>query len=305
MAKDGSFDPAEMYASIQRGIRETEQRRDRLAAAALVLGNAIKDVGRAEPWDVAPGSAATGDQGENDVTLGSEAHDRFEIIRAEARINILSAADSLLGWGVLLHSETSVMGAVAVARGVFEACTWTAALLDPSVTSDKRLERALTRRLARLNAGRRVPGLLKPSDGEVAEQDSAIIAEIARIKSYAASRGWTVKKGPRTEYLNEPLSIDWLAKNLPEAVGVEDYAWGQASSMGHGEHPEDVAYYVELVSEYGKAYSWLIRMWSTGAWAGPRLLLASFANYTGRSQASAEFAFFQDAFWDAGLIEGH
>jgi len=69
--------------------------------------------------------------------------------------------------------------------------------------------------------------------------------------------------------------------------------------MSHGEHAADTASWVELSQEFGMAPAWLIRLWSTGAWAGPRLFLATLAAYTGKVSLNREYERFERMFRDA------
>ncbi|MGV9427419.1 hypothetical protein ACWDO7_24415 [Streptomyces sp. NPDC003656] len=85
--------------------------------------------------------------------------------------NILGAADQHRGFAVLLRAEASLMGAVSVARGIFEACLWATAVIDPTITTDERLQRALTRRLARLSAGIRLKDMLGDGVTDAAQVD--------------------------------------------------------------------------------------------------------------------------------------
>lgn len=206
------------------------------------------------------------------------------------------------------------MGAVSVSRGVFEACLWATALIDPTITTDERLQRALTRRLARLSAGIRLQNLL---GGDVSNADRVVdedddddddqhgnnrnpAEDIDDIVAYAKARGWPVRKGRRAREIT-PLTIDWLTENLERRVGVESYAWTSGSSMSHGEHAADTASWIELSQEFGTAPAWLIRLWSTGAWAGPRLFLATLAAYTGKVSLGREYQRFERTFWDSEI----
>jgi hypothetical protein len=187
---------------------------------------------------------------------------------------------------------------------VFEACLWAAALIDPTIKTDERLQRALTRRLARLSAGIRLQDLLGGdiSDGGVGEDDDDRhgsnrnpAEDSDDIVAYATARGWPVRQGRRAREIT-PLSIDWLAENLERRVGIETYAWTSGSSMSHGEHPADTASWIELSQDFGTAPAWLIRHWSTGAWAGPRLFLETFAAYTGKVILGREYQRFERTF---------
>jgi hypothetical protein len=95
-----------------------------------------------------------------------------------------------------------------------------------------------------------------------------------------------------------PLSIDWLAENLERRIGIENHAWTSGLSMSHGEHPADTASWFELSQSYGTAPAWLMRIWSTGAWAGPRLFLATLDAYTGMANLSREYQQFERKFWN-------
>lgn len=192
------------------------------------------------------------------------------------------------------------MGAVSVSRGVFEACLWAAALIDPTITTDERLQRALTRRLARLSAGIRLQNLL---GGDISNASRVVYEDededehgsnrnpaedIDDIVAYAEARGWLVRRGRRAPEIT-PLLIDWLAENLERRIGIESYAWTSGSSMSHGEHAADTASWIELSQDIGTAPAWLIRLWSTGAWAGPRLFIATLDAYTGTVSLSREY----------------
>ena len=202
-----------------------------------------------------------------------------QILRYEVNVNIFSAVDQLGGFAVLLRAERSLMGAVSVAHGVFEACLWSAAVLDPTLTTDERLQRALTRRLARLSAGIRLGHLLGKSGGIAANEKAHPVP--ARDKD--ESDDDTARNRDPAQDVQDitDLSIDWLAENLERRIGLEHYAWEQRIL-------------------HGLATAWLIRLWSTGDWAGPRLLLATNAEYTGCISLSSEYQRFEKAFWDVG-----
>lgn len=234
------------------------------------------------------------------------------ILKYESAVNILSAADQLRGFAVLLRAEASLMGAVSVSRGIFEACLWATAVIDPTITTEERLQRALARRLARLSAAVRLKDLLgedvtdsdhaandEDDDAHGSSRDPA--RDIDDIVTYAKSQGWTVKKRRRAYEINRPLTIDWLVENLERRIGLEGYAWTSGSSMAHGEHAADTASWVELSQDIGSAPAWLIRLWSTGAWAGPRLFLATLAQYTGKVSLGHEYKRFERAFWIVGI----
>ncbi|WP_404952047.1 hypothetical protein HFP69_13190 [Streptomyces sp. ARC12] len=301
----------EMLHRLHRGTQEAHERRDALAAAVDEIADGFTKLGL-KPWATGRKSPAREDMKAPDVLLGDRAEPAAKILRYESAVNILSAADQLRGFAVLLRAETSLMGAVSVARGIFEACLWATAVIDPTITTDERLKRALTRRLARLSAGVRLKDML--GDGatdadHVIDNDGHIddahgtnrdpAQDIADIVIYAKDRGWPVKKGRRASEIT-PLSIDWLSENLERRIGIEGYAWTSGSSMAHGEHAADTASWVELSQDLGTAPAWLIQLWSTGAWAGPRLFLATLANYTGRTSLRREYPRFEELFWNGG-----
>lgn len=296
---------------LNRGTQEAHERRDALAAAVDEIATGFTQLGL-KPWKTGRRSPAREDMKAPDVLLGNRTEPAAKILRYESAINILSAADQLRGFAVLLRAEASLMGAVSVARGIFEACLWATALIDPTITTDERLQRALTRRLARLSAGIRLKGML--GDG-VTDADQVIdndghaddehgtnrdpAKDINDIVIYAKGRGWPVKKRHRAQEIT-PLSIDWLSENLERRIGIETYAWTSGSSMAHGEHAADTASWVELSQDLGTAPAWLIQLWSTGAWAGPRLFLATLANYTEKVSLGREYQRFEELFWDGG-----
>ncbi|MER6627936.1 hypothetical protein ABT301_06820 [Streptomyces sp. NPDC000987] len=299
----------EILDRLNRGTQEAHERRDALAAAVDEMAYRFTQLGL-KPWTMEPKSPAREDMKAPDVLLGDRAEPAATILRYESVVNILSAADQLRGFAVLLRAEASLMGAVSVARGIFEACLWATAVIDPTITTDERLQRALTRRLARLSAGIRLKAML--GDGvtdadQVIDNDGHVddahgtnrdpAKDIADIEIYAKGRGWPVKKRHRASEIT-PLSIDWLSENLERRIGIEGYAWTSGSSMAHGEHAADTASWVELSQDLGTAPAWLIRLWSTGAWAGPRLFLATLAGYTGRVSLGREYQRFEKLFWD-------
>jgi hypothetical protein len=296
---------------LKRGAQEAHGRRDALALAVDEMAHGFTQLGL-KPWEYGRGSPAREDMKAPDVLLGDRAEPAATVLRYESTVNILSAADQLRGFAVLLRAEVSLMGAVSVARGIFEACLWATAVIDPTITTDERLQRALTRRLARLSAGIRLKGMLNDgvadagqsieSSGDVDDKHGTNrdpAKDIEGIVIYAKSRGWPVKRGHRASEITH-LSIDWLSENLERRIGIEGYTWTSGSSMAHGEHAADTASWVELSQDLGTAPAWLIRLWSTGAWAGPRLFLATFANYTGRVSLGREYQRFEELFWDRG-----
>ncbi len=285
----------QMLERLQRGTQEARRRRDELADAVDELATGFTMLGK-EPWKFVQDSAAFRDNEAPDVALGERTESVANILRYESAVNIRSAADQLRGFAVLLRAEASLMGAVSVSRGVFEACLWAAGLIDPTISTDERLKRALTRRLARLSAGIRLQDML---GGEVSDNDrddeddqhgsNRNPAEDAEaIEAYANARGWPVKTGRRAKEITA-LSIDWLAENLEQRLGIESYTWTSGSSMSHCEHAADTASWIELSQDFDIAPAWLIRLWSSGVWAGPRLFLATLAVYTGTASLSREY----------------
>ncbi|MFF2025070.1 hypothetical protein ACFVW2_25090 [Streptomyces sp. NPDC058171] len=300
----------EMLHRIKRGAQEAHERRDALAAAVDEMADGFAQLGLKQSWAVGRKSPAREDMKAPHVLLGDRAEPVATILRYESAVNILSAADQLRGFAVLLRAEASLMGAVSVARGIFEACLWATAVIDPTITTDERLKRALTRRLARLSAGIRLKKMLGDgvtdrvidNDGHADDQHGTHrdpAKDIADIEIYAESRGWPVTKGSRTPWITR-LSIDWLSENLERRIGIEGYAWTSGSSMAHGEHAADTASWVELSQDIGTAPAWLIRSWSTGAWAGPRLFRATLAGYTGRESLGREYQRFEELFREEG-----
>ncbi|WP_430379397.1 hypothetical protein [Streptomyces sp. B1-3] len=307
VSQNGEAWAMEMLGRIHRGAQEARERRDALAAAVDEMARGFTQLGL-KPWRLEQTSPAREDMMAPDVLLGGRAEPVAKILRYEAAVNIRSAADQLRGFAVLLRAEASLMGAVSVARGIYEACLWATAVIDPTITTEGRLQRALTRRLARLSAGVRLRDMLGDgvtdadqvidNDGHVEDEHGSNrdpATDIADIESYAKGRGWPVTKRPRATEITR-LSIDWLSENLERRIGIEGYAWTSGSSMAHGEHAADTASWVELSQDLGTAPAWLIQLWSTGAWAGPRLFLATLAGYTGVSSLRAEYQRFEKLF---------
>ncbi|MEU2462484.1 MULTISPECIES: hypothetical protein [Streptomyces] len=298
----------DIIAQINQGARAAHERRDALAVAVDDLASGFAQLGLS-PWKTEQKSPEREDLRAPDVQLGGRAVPVAKILRYESAVNILSAADQLRGFAVLLRAEASLMGAVSVARGVFEACLWATAVIDPTITTDERLQRALTRRLARLSAGIRLNNMLgggvterEPSTKDDSDDEHGSNRDPAQdiddIVAYAKSRGWPVKPGQRAPAIANRLSIDWLSENLERRIGVEGYAWTSGSSMSHGEHAADTASWIELSQDIGTAPAWLIQLWSTGVWAGPRLFLKTFADYTGQVHLGREYQRFEKRFWD-------
>ncbi|MFF7192518.1 hypothetical protein ACFZAM_02200 [Streptomyces sp. NPDC008079] len=299
----------EIIDRLNQGTQEAHARRDALAVAVDKIAYGFMQLGL-KPWKMGRKSPAREDMMAPDVLLGDRTEPAAAILRYESAVNILSAADQLRGFAVLLRAEASLMGAVSVARGIFEACLWATAVIDPTITTDERLQRGLTRRLARLSAGIRLNDMLGDgvaehvveNDGHADDKHGANrdpAKDIDDIVIYAKGRGWPVKKRHRA-YEITPLSIDWLSENLERRIGIETYAWTSGSSMAHGEHAADTASWVELSQDLGTAPAWLIQLWSTGAWAGPRLFLATLANYTGKASLGHEYQRFEELFWNRG-----
>lgn len=300
----------DMVAQIHQGAREARERRDALAAAVDEIASGFTQLGLT-PWEMGRAGPACEDMKASDVQLGDRAVPVARILRYESVVNVLSAADQLRGFAVLFRAEASLMGAVSVARGVFEACLWATAVIDPTITTDERLQRALTRRLARLSAGIRLKDMLggsvtdhKSTTGDDNDDEHGSNRDpkqdIDDILTYAKSRGWPVKPGQRAPAIATRLSIDWLSDNLERRIGVEGYAWTSGSSMAHGEHAADTASWIELSQDIGTAPAWLIQLWSTGVWAGPRLFLETLAGYTGKAHLKREYQRFEKLFWDDG-----
>lgn len=127
--------------------------------------------------------------------------------------------------------------------------------------------------------------------------------ELADLESLAVSLGWPVKHRSKGIDVGGPLSINWLVKNLGQGVGIEDFVWGNASALTHGEHTPTTASLLALVQDTldHKVPAWFMRLNATGSWAGPRLLLATFAAYTGRIYLAKEFQRMERLFWENSL----
>jgi len=207
VAKDMDREFARQWIErLNRSTQEAHQRRDELASVIDELATGFTTLGM-EPWKYTRKSDARRDLEAPDVPLGSRTESVAKILRYESVVNIRSAADQLRGFAVLLRAESSLMGAVSVSRGVFEACMWAAALIDPTITTDERLQRALTRRLARLAAGIRLQNLLgtdvsdanrvvdEDQDDDLHGSNHNPAEDIDHIVVYAKERGWPVKKG--------------------------------------------------------------------------------------------------------------
>lgn len=310
MTNDGSDAWArQMLAQIQEGAARAKERRDRLAMRVDGLAAGFSRLG-ANKWEPRLGTPAQRDREAEHLRLGSRCEPVLDVLRYETTINILSAADQLRGFSVLLRAEASLMGAVIVARGVFEACLWAAAIVDPTVSTETRVQRALTRRLARLAAGIRLSRLLETAGGDSSATEVPAGAEddhhgsardphvdIEDVLQLARECDWKIVKAQRAPSIGTQLSVDWLTEHLEHSIGIEKYTWASGSSMAHGEHAADAAAWVEMSNELGRAPAWLMQLWSTGVWAGPRLLLASLEKYMGRTELADEFALFESAFW--------
>lgn len=268
-------------------------------------------------WRVRRGSVAANDRSAPRIPIGSRSEPFADLLRYEAALNMRIAADHMQGFAALLRAERSLLGSATLARGIFESCTWAAALLDPHVPQVERLRRLLMRRIVRMMADIRERELLSTSNPQGAAQAAAEVreeedehgshldpaTEIEDLVSLGEQLGFTIKRRLRSIDLDTALSIDWLVKNLGQSEGVEPYVWGNGSSLAHGEHGSLTVSLAALVQDdlSGNAPGWMVRLHSTGSWAGPRLLLATFAAYTGRNHLLAEFEEMARLFWDNSL----
>jgi hypothetical protein len=297
---DGSEEWALNFISkVREAGKQMDERRDEFAQTVEELAAGMKRFA-AMAWLPKRDSPAWADLKAPDLLLGAESDAVLDVVRGEVNVNLLSTADQLRGFAALVRAEVSVMGGVIVARGVFEACVFASALIDPTVDSEVRIQRALTRRLARLSAGIRIGGALGGSHALLAEDkaEADADAEIRRIVGFAQGRGWKVRKGRRADEIGAPLTIDWLVENLEHRVGIGRYAWTSSSSMAHGEHAADTAQWIEMSSDFERSPAWLTALWSTGIWAGPHLFLKSREAYMGRAELVDEFVAVRDA-WEA------
>lgn len=271
-------------------------------------------------WRVGRRSVAAEDARAPSVPIGQRTERLADLIRYEAAVNIRIAADHMQGFSALLSAERSVLGAATLARGIFEACTWASAVIDPSVTQRERLRRIIMRRIVRLMAGMRETQMLAASNPDGVSLATAAVqaveneadehgthldpaTEVEDLVTLAQQMGWKIRRRQRSIELDEPLSIDWLVKNLGQRAGVEQYVWGNGSALAHGEHTPLTVFLSELVQDTmeGRAPGWVTRLHATGSWAGPRLLLATFAEYTGHNQLLNEFREMDRHFWANSL----
>lgn len=290
-----------LVLKVEQEAREAGERRDTLAAAIEVIAEQFAVLAeRRDVWPVADDSPASFDNRIALIPVGNGDESLSEVIRSEITINLLAATDQLRGLSVLIRAERSMIGAGVLARGVFESSVWAAALMDPAIDPVDRLKRALTRRVARLSAGIRIDGFL--GDDPVRSQNTdAAQQQIEKIVLLAEALGWKVTRRKRGIEFDEPLTVNWLIENLNTTMGLEGYSWTTGSALAHGEHAAQTASAVAMFQGAGFVPAWRIRFESTGAWAGVRLLLATFARYTGHVTLLDEFKAFEIAFWEVGI----
>ena len=256
-------------------------------------------------WKARRGSTAATDVASPPVPIGGRVEPFADLLRYETAMNMRNAADQMQGLSALLLAQRSVIGSASLARGIFEASTWAAALIDPTVSQRERLRRLIMRRIARLMASIREGELLAASNPGGSAHAAATVEvmedehgshldpaqEIEDLVELAEGVGWKIQRRKRSIELDEALSIDWLVKNLGQRMGVEEYVWGNGSALTHGEHSALTASLVALVQDTMEMSvpGWITRFHATGSWAGPRLLLSTFAKYTGRNHLLAEF----------------
>jgi hypothetical protein len=298
---------ADWMDQLQRGVQAAAQRRDEWAASLDVLASGLAALSDSDEWKVRRRSAAAKDRDADDVVIGGRTEPFAGMLRYEACLNIRSVADHMQGLAVLVRAERSVLGSAAIARGMFEAAVWGAALLDSSVDQRERLRRLLMRRAARLMAVMREAEMMQASGAEaeavtreVDEHGSHLdpAEEVDAIEAAATALGWKVKRRYRTLELDDRLTVDDLVPTLGKAIGVEEYVWRTGSAMFHGEHSPMTAAWGEIVQTMdGFAPAWLIQHNCMGSWAGPRVLLATFESYTGRTHLGQEFVAMSEAFW--------
>jgi hypothetical protein len=319
MLADGA-DPEimQMVLDVRIGALEAQIRRDkwclsmnRLSAGLVTLAAAPDD------WKVRSRSEADSDLQVADLQIGNRTESFVGLLRYEASLNMRVAADQLGGLATLVSSQMSAMAAASVARGIFESSTWAAALLDPTVSHRERLRRLLIRRLVRLRVELRDLELqVQSHPGGAASTTKAATSspdehgshldpeqEAADLEALARSTGWPVKYTATHVDVGGPLSINWLVRNIGKGVGIEDYVWGNASALTHGEHTRTTASLLSMFQDHMDhvAPTWFTQMNTTGSWAGPRLLLATFAAYTGYDHLAEEFVEMRDQFWDNTL----
>lgn len=119
-SKDDEAWAMEFIDRLNRGTQEAHERRDAVVVAVDEIAHGFTQLGL-KPWKMARKSPVREDMKAPDVLLGDRAEPAATILRYESAVNILSAADQLRGFAVLLRAEASLMGPAVAVRG---ACRW-------------------------------------------------------------------------------------------------------------------------------------------------------------------------------------
>lgn len=194
------------------------------------------------------------------------------LVHREATLDLAAAADALRGWTALIHTQSSFVGAVALARSVYESCVLAAAVTDSTLTPEQRAQRALTRRLARLHA------TIRLNESVNLSTDPTVTEEIAQILVAARDKKWPVRQGQRqVEYLGERFSVDGLTRVGIGTPELAAHAWNASSALIHGEHPVDA--HSSIRFDWDQVPSYLPALWSSGVPAGTEHVLKTISSY--------------------------
>lgn len=278
----------DMLDQLETSGNRMAQRRAAFVLQCECLAEGLRSVSAAE-WPAVGGTAHADDIAATSIRIAGVEESVAELIRYEVGVHLRSAADHLRGFASLIEAQSSFLGGVTVGRGYFEACVWTAGLVDDQLTADQRAQRGLTRRLARLSATSRVRNqqanlFNNVSTGQPGEEDPA--AATQSILDYAAERQWKVIPGRFAPAIGTKLSIEGLIKEMPGDRGkAGTYSWTKGSSVNHVEHSADVMTWLDLFVDIGNKNppGWLTVLHSPGVLIGTILMLDSFGRYLGRT----------------------
>ena len=135
---------------------EARRRRDELADAVDELATGDITMLGKEPWKFVQDSAAFRDNEAPDVALGERTESVANILRYRVCGEHPEARRSASRLRSSPAAEASLMGAVSVSRGVFEACLWAAGLDRPD-DQYGRAPKASTHSSARASVGGHSP----------------------------------------------------------------------------------------------------------------------------------------------------
>lgn len=279
-AKVGSepFDIQAMIDRLDESGKRVDAARNELVAVCDLTSQALHESTQAS-WIGAAGSAREADTASGPV--GLEDLSVADLVYEEVSVQVRVMNDLLRGYSGLLMTQRSLLGAVSIARGIFEASMWAAWILDAHASPALRTQRALNRTMARHTTT--IANPFWASDEAIGQAEAALEA----ILALGEARGWPStqpKKRSLPPYFGakKPTATDLARSHLgdPDAGPL---FWHHPSAISHGEHSADVSGWLEMNVDHNMAPSWLTGIYTQGVGLGLYAFGRDLSEYLGRT----------------------